>query len=90
MCVILLDMRRVSVREAQHHLARVLAWVQEGEEVEITRRDTVVARIVPASGRCGEGRARRPDFEARLSAIFPEGPLPGSPAADEVSRGRDR
>jgi len=82
-------MRQVTVREVQHHLARVLAVVQAGEEVEITRRDAVVARIVPATGRRGVTESsRRPDYRARLHALFPAGPLHGSGAGDEVRRGR--
>ncbi len=83
----MLDMRRVSIREVQHHLARVLAFVQDGEEVEITRRDAVVARIVPAAASHAL-QGRRPDYGARLQAFFPDGPLGRSPAAEEIGRGR--
>ena len=34
----MLDMKTASVRDVQHHLSRVLAWVEQGEEVQITRR----------------------------------------------------
>lgn len=82
-------MRQISIREVQHHLARVLAFVQDGEEVEITRRDAVVARIIPAAGTRGVlERARRPDYRARLGALFPEGSLQRTPAGDEIRRGR--
>jgi antitoxin (DNA-binding transcriptional repressor) of toxin-antitoxin stability system len=47
------NMKHVCVREAQHHLARVLALVEAGEENEITRRQSVVARIIPATGSAG-------------------------------------
>ncbi len=84
------NMRQISVREAQHHLARVLALVQEGEEIEITRRDAVVARIIPATGKRGAVEtAARPDFHARLEMIY-GAVLPGAPAADEIVRGRAR
>jgi len=44
----MLDMKTASVREVQHHLSKVLAWVEKGEEVQITRRNKPVAKIVPA------------------------------------------
>jgi len=83
-------MKQVSVREAQHHLARVLALVQEGEEIEITRRDVVVARITPATGKRGAVEtAARPNFQARLEMMY--GPVPaGTAAAEEIVRGRAR
>jgi len=91
MCVIMSNMRQVSVREVQHNLARVLRLVEEGEELEITRRDAVVARIVPATSERGIAQRRpRPDFRARLAAIYGDRPLTGSGAADEVIRGRSR
>ncbi|MEU0508256.1 type II toxin-antitoxin system prevent-host-death family antitoxin [Amycolatopsis sp. NPDC006125] len=41
-------MTRVSVRELNQNTAGVLARVKNGEEVEITERGAVVARLVPA------------------------------------------
>lgn len=40
-------MTSVSVHEAKTHLSRILREVEAGHEVEITRRNKVVARIVP-------------------------------------------
>jgi prevent-host-death family protein len=37
----------VSVHEAKTHLSRLLREIEAGREVEITRRNRVVARIVP-------------------------------------------
>lgn len=37
----------VGVHEAKTHLSRLLERVSAGEEVEITRRGRVVARLVP-------------------------------------------
>jgi prevent-host-death family protein len=82
-------MKQVSVREAQHHLARVLALVQEGEEIEITRRDAVVARIIPATGKRGVVESgSRPDYRARLGAMYGSVVPAGTGAADEIVRGR--
>jgi len=41
-------MRQVPVRELNQDTAGVLARVKAGEDVEITERGTVIARIVPA------------------------------------------
>lgn len=44
-------MTSVSVHEAKTHLSRLLRLIEEGGEVEITRRNRVVARIVPPTSR---------------------------------------
>jgi len=40
-------MKTASVREAQHHLSRLLAEVEAGEEIILTRRGEQVAKLVP-------------------------------------------
>lgn len=40
-------MTSVSVHEAKTHLSRLLREIEAGREVQITRRNRVVARIVP-------------------------------------------
>lgn len=40
-------MKVATVREAQHHLSRLLAEVAEGEEILLTRRGRSVGRLVP-------------------------------------------
>lgn len=40
-------MTSVSVHEAKTHLSRLLREIEAGGEVEITRRNRVVARIIP-------------------------------------------
>ena len=72
MCVIMTHMRTATVREAQHNLPKILRAVHEGEVVEITRRNRVVARLVPAAPRPARGL---PDFVARARAIW--GARPG-------------
>lgn len=44
-------MTSVSVHEAKTHLSRLLREIEAGGEVEITRRNQVVARIVPPVGK---------------------------------------
>jgi prevent-host-death family protein len=43
-------MDRVGSFEAKTHLAALLDRVERGEEIEITRRGRIVARLVPAGG----------------------------------------
>jgi prevent-host-death family protein len=40
-------MKRATVRELRNNYSKVLHWVSLGEEVEVTRRGIVVAKIVP-------------------------------------------
>jgi prevent-host-death family protein len=58
----------VSVRELQQNLKRVMARVERGETVEVTRRRRPVARLAPAkpSGPVSDW----PDLEARTRAVF--------------------
>lgn len=39
--------QHISMREANQHLSRYVQWVEEGQEVVLTRRGTPVARLVP-------------------------------------------
>jgi prevent-host-death family protein len=40
-------MKTASVRELRNNYSKVLKWVAKGEEVEVTRRGKIVARVVP-------------------------------------------
>ena len=67
--------RKVGVHEAKTHLSRLLELVAAGEEVLITRRGTVVARLVAPEGdaprRLGVDRGVfrvPPDFDEPLPA----------------------
>jgi antitoxin (DNA-binding transcriptional repressor) of toxin-antitoxin stability system len=65
-------MKTASVRDLRQDFARVLAWLQAGEEVAITLRRQVVATLIPSPQK---KRAKRPmpDLTARLQKVF--GPL---------------
>lgn len=47
MCVICVNMKTATIREAQHHFSKVLKWVDAGEKVLITRRGKCVATLAP-------------------------------------------
>ena len=40
-------MKTATVREAQHHLSKLLDEVEKGEEIILTRRGKQVGRLVP-------------------------------------------
>lgn len=61
-------MKRATIREVQHNLAKVLRWVADGEEVEIVRRQEVVGRIIPPGA--SSGTREWPDFKQRAERIW--------------------
>jgi prevent-host-death family protein len=68
----MLDMKTATVREVQHHLSKVLAWVEKGEVVQITRRNRPIAKIVPADP--PKKRVALPAFAARAYEIWGKSP----------------
>jgi prevent-host-death family protein len=58
----------VSVRELQQNLKRVMARVERGETVEVTRRRKAVARLAPVTP--SRPTAPWPDLKARRRAVF--------------------
>lgn len=77
MCVMMCNMKTASVRKVQHHLSEVLRWVEHGQEVSITRRNRIIARMVPA----GINKPIEwPDFLGRAKAIWGDRPK-GAPAS---------
>jgi prevent-host-death family protein len=52
-------MREVGAFEAKTRLGQILDWVEAGEEVVITRRGKVVARMVPPDMTADRERVRR-------------------------------
>lgn len=78
-------MKKATIREVQHNLSAVLRRVEQGEEVQIMRRDRIVARIVPAR----ESTAPEwPDFAARAKKIWGKRP-PGKPVSRIVIEDRE-
>jgi prevent-host-death family protein len=69
MCVNMFHMKTATVRDVQHHFRKVLAWVENGEEVLVTRRNKTVARLVPSSS-ASPASVPLPDFAARARAIW--------------------
>jgi prevent-host-death family protein len=51
-------MKEVGAFEAKNRLGTLLDWVEQGEEVIITRRGKAVARMVPSRPSVDRGEAR--------------------------------
>ena len=60
-------MRTTTIRELKHDTTTVLSWVADGQTVEVRRRNEPVALLSPPTRR---SVVRRPDFAARLRAIY--------------------
>jgi antitoxin (DNA-binding transcriptional repressor) of toxin-antitoxin stability system len=79
-------MKRASVRDLRYGFKRIERLLHQGEEVQITKRRRVIARLVPD----GTEAARKiPDFLARLRAIYGDKILAVS-GAELVSSDRSR
>lgn len=81
----MLYMIKASIRQLQHHLSDVMRYVEHGEEVLITRRNRVVAKIVPAESQVE--RVDWPDFVGRARAMVKK--PKGEPASQVVIEDRE-
>ena len=73
-------MESVGVRELREHTSEIIRRVHEhGEEVKVTRRGKVVAKIVPAEDledtkrRSAAVWARLDKLAEKISAVWPQG-----------------
>jgi len=78
--------KEVGAFEAKNRLGQVLDWVEAGEEVVITRRGKVVARVVPPSMAFDRDRGRR--AAARIREMRKGVTLGGLSIKDLVNEGR--
>lgn len=60
-------MRKATVRDLRYRFREVEDLLREGEEIQITKRKRVIARLMPAKPAVP---SRRPDFLGRLSKIY--------------------
>lgn len=62
-------MKTATVRDIRNHFARVSAWIEHGESVEITKGGKAFARLVPANeGKTG--KLVKVDFLKRLKKTW--------------------
>lgn len=79
-------MRKATVRDLRYRFRDVEELLRDGEEIEITKRKRVIARLV---GLPPVVPARRPDFLARLKRIYGNKRLKVT-GADLIARERSR
>lgn len=60
-------MKSVSVRDLRYDFKKVEQLLSQGEEIQVTKRRHVIARLVPEKP---AERPPLPDFAARLKAIY--------------------
>lgn len=79
-------MKKATVRDLRYDFPRIERLLRQGEEVEITKRQQVIGRLVPER----TARSRQlPNFMDRLKAIYGDDRLEVS-GAELLSRDRDR
>lgn len=62
-------MKTATVRDLRNHFARVAAWIQQGEPVEITKAGKPFARLVPMKP-APPRKFRMPDIMVRLDKTW--------------------
>jgi antitoxin (DNA-binding transcriptional repressor) of toxin-antitoxin stability system len=60
-------MEKASVRDLRYAFKKIERLLHQGQEIQITKRRRVIARLVPEAP---DGAQQRPDFLARLRAIY--------------------
>jgi len=79
-------MKKASVRDLRYGFRKIERLLHQGEEIQITKRRRVIARLVP-EGTVEGGQL--PDFLARLRSIYGEKLLPVT-GAELVAEDRNR
>jgi len=77
---------KASVRDLRYRFSKIEELLAEGQEIEITKRKRIIARLVPP---LAPARSKRPDFLARLKKIYGKKILTVS-GAELLSTERDR
>ncbi len=79
-------MTKASVRDLRYGFKKIERLLRQGEEIQITKRRRVIARLVPETT---QSSPELPDFRARVRAIYGDKVLAVS-GADLVSEDRIR
>jgi len=78
-------MRKASIRDLRYRFPKIERLLRRGEELQITKRRKVIARLTPVQPSAVE----LPDFAARLRKIFGAKVLKVS-GAELMAQDRDR
>jgi len=76
-------MKTATIRQVRHDFGTVLDWVQEGEQVRISKRGKIVALLSPPPAPKPRKPKKRPDFAARLKRIYGDKVLQGNIIVEE-------
>ncbi len=79
-------MKTASVRDLRYDFPRVERLLRQGEEIQITKRGQVIARLAPENDR---PKAAMPDFLARIREIHGDKVFKVS-GAELIARDRNR
>lgn len=79
-------MKKASIRDLRYAFRRIERLLHQGEEIQITKRRRVIARLVPENA---ESETPMPDFLGRLRTIYGDKTLKVS-GADLVAQDRSR
>lgn len=79
-------MTKASIRDLRYGFKKIERLLLQGEEVQITRRRRVIARLTPENE---HAVAQMPDFMERLRKIYGEKILPIT-GAELIAEDRDR
>jgi antitoxin (DNA-binding transcriptional repressor) of toxin-antitoxin stability system len=79
-------MTKTSVRDLRYEFKKIERLLRQGEEIQITKRRRVIARLVPEKE---EVAKKLPDFRARMREIYGDKVFAVS-GADPIAADRDR
>ena len=77
-------MKKATVRDLRYDFPKIERALRAGQEIQITKRNRVIARLVPDGV-----EPELPDFRARLDRIFGDRVLQPS-GADSIREERDK
>jgi len=78
-------MNTASIRDLRYGFSKIERLLNQGEEIQITKRRKVIAKLVPEKPSV---RPELPDFRARMRAIFGDKMLEVS-GAELISQDRE-
>jgi antitoxin (DNA-binding transcriptional repressor) of toxin-antitoxin stability system len=79
-------MKTVSVRDLRYEFPKVERLLREGQEIQVTKRKRVIARLVPERT---SPPPKMPDFLARMKKIYGDKVFKVS-NAELIAEGRER
>jgi prevent-host-death family protein len=81
-------MKTATIRQVRHDFSTVLEWVNEGEQVEISKRGKVVALLMPPPTLKPTRSRKRPDLAARLRMRDGNRVIPAAAVNDILDYGK--